>query len=31
MQPFDAKVARMASPIEVRGIMGILTLTTSES
>jgi len=29
LQPFDAQVARMASPVEVRGIMGILTLTTS--
>lgn len=29
LQPFDAKITRMASPIEVRGIMGILTLTTS--
>lgn len=31
LQPFDAQVARMASPIEVRGIMGILPLTTSAS
>ena len=31
LQPFDAQVTRMASPIEVCGIMGILTLTTSAS
>lgn len=31
LQPFDAQITRISTPVDVHGIMGILTLTTSQS